>query len=259
MPPLPAGQAPRGTRYELTGIVDVISSVVLGNANTNPLVQLIQGTLPNMPQGESDLIVDYKAGRRPASNSPFASQFQWQVQTYAWLRSQLPHARPVGAGILIYINELSPSQGDLKDLRDEIAHNTTDIVPVNGSQDYYALNTWQPGNPAPQFTQEFLFSRAIKVIDVSQPLVLHAVGQIDTVVTKSNLRPLQNITPETSLPTGQPLDRIRIVMRAIFITFARRQLRLGSSNPACKLSEFLLRQLIDLGTRPKAASKNSQP
>lgn len=184
MPPLPVGQAPRGTRYELTGIVDVISSVVLGNANANPLVQLIQGTLPNTPQGEYDLIVDYKAGRRPASDSPFASQFQWQVQTYAWLRSQLPHARPVGAGILIYINELSPSQGDLKDLRDEIAHNTTDIVPVNGSQDYYALNTWQPGNPAPQFTQEFLFSRAIKVIDVSQPLVLHAVGQIDAVVTQ---------------------------------------------------------------------------
>jgi len=182
MPQLPPGQEPRGTRYELTGIVDVISSVVLGNANANPLVQLIQGTLPNVPQGEYDLIVDYKAGRRPPSNSNFSFQYEWQVQTYAWIRSQIPNARPVGAGVLIFINELSPSQGDLNDLKADIAHGVTDVAPLNGSQDYYALNTWQPGNPIPQFTEGFLFSRAVKVIDVSQPLVHHAVGEIDSVV-----------------------------------------------------------------------------
>jgi hypothetical protein len=65
MPALPAGEAARGSRYELTGIVDVISSVMLGQATTNPMVAVIQATLPNTPQGEYDLIVDLQSWTSP--------------------------------------------------------------------------------------------------------------------------------------------------------------------------------------------------
>ena len=90
MPPAPTGQVARGDRYELTGIVDVISSVVLGQQTTNPIVQLIQASLPTTPAGEYDVIVDYKGLRRPPIGSQFRSHFEWQVQTYAWLRGQMP-------------------------------------------------------------------------------------------------------------------------------------------------------------------------
>src|SRR6202049_4138948 len=116
---------------------EVFSSVLLGQATTTPMVAIIQATLPNTPHGEYDLIVDYKAGRRPATDSPFRTQFELQVQTYAWLRSQIPQSRPVGAGVLIYVNELSPSRDDMSELRTEIAHQTTDVIPQNGSADYY--------------------------------------------------------------------------------------------------------------------------
>lgn len=184
MPALPAGEAARGSRYELTGIVDVISSVMLGQATTNPMVAVIQATLPNTPQGEYDLIVDYKAGRRPAINSPFRTQFELQVQTYAWLRSQIFQARPVGAGVLIYINELSPSQDDMSELRTEIAHQLTDVIPQNGSADYYALHGWQPGQAAPNLSFDFRLRRALYVVDTAPALLQHAVTQIDSVISR---------------------------------------------------------------------------
>ncbi len=184
MPQLPPNEEARGTRYELTGIVDVISSVMLGQATANPLVQLIQAKLPNTPAGEYDLIVDYKAGRRPAPGSPYREQFELQVQTYAWLRTQIPQARPVGAGVLVYINELSPSRDDMAELKREIQHNSTDVVPPNGSADYYAIHGWQPGQAVPQLGFEFRLGRAVHVVDVAAALVTHAVGSIDNVVVQ---------------------------------------------------------------------------
>ncbi len=184
MPALPAGEAPRGTRYELTGIVDVISSVMLGGANANPLVALIQSQLPNVPAGEYDVIVDYKAGRRPALDSPLRTQFEFQVQTYAWLRAQIPQSRPVGAGVLIYINEFSPSRDDMAEFGREMAHGTADVIPPNGSPDYYAVHTWHPDQPVPNLSFDFRLRRAIHVVDAALPLIQHAVEQIDSVISQ---------------------------------------------------------------------------
>ncbi|MBI3325999.1 MAG: hypothetical protein HYZ81_04750 [Nitrospinae bacterium] len=100
MPPLPGGGQGRGDRYELTGIVDVISSIVVSANLQNPLVQLLQSMIaPVHP--DYDLSVDYKAARRPAVQSRFWQHEEWQVQTYAWLWRQMPQTRPVGAGLLI--------------------------------------------------------------------------------------------------------------------------------------------------------------
>ncbi|MCI0457202.1 MAG: PD-(D/E)XK nuclease family protein [Gemmataceae bacterium] len=184
MPPLPGGGQARGDRFELTGIVDVISSVVVAANLQNPLVQLIQALIAPVHQ-DYDLIVDYKAMRRPTLGSPAWQHQEWQVQTYAWLCRQVPQARPVGAGLLIYINELSPSRTDLVELKREFQNSTSDVLPPNGSQDYYALHQWQPapGSALPQFSVPFRLARAIRVIDVSDPQVQHAVTQIDQVVS----------------------------------------------------------------------------
>jgi hypothetical protein len=184
MPPLPGGGQPRGDRYELTGIVDVISSVQVAANAQNPLVQLIHAV--NVPAlANYDLIVDYKGMRRPSSAAPIWQHQEWQVQTYAWLCQQVPNATPVGAGLLIYINELNPSRTDLLALRQEYLAGTTDVLPPNGSLDYYALHNWMPspGVPLPQFSVPFLLRRAVRVIDVATPNVNNAVMQIDGVVT----------------------------------------------------------------------------
>jgi hypothetical protein len=187
MPRLPGGRrSPRGggDRYELTGVVDVISSIVVGANLGNPLVQTIQHAIAPM-ENDYDLIVDYKAMRRPNLKDSKWQRHEWQIQTYAWLCRRVPQARPVGAGLVIYINELAPSRTDLMELKRELQNGSTDVTPPNGSQDYYALHRWQavPGVPLPDFSVEFRLARTVRVIDVSHAQVLNAVAQIDQVVS----------------------------------------------------------------------------
>jgi len=191
MPPLPGGGQGRGDRYELTGIVDVISSIVVSANLQNPLVRLLQSRIaPGYP--DYDLIVDYKAARRPAVPSRFWQHEEWQVQTYAWLWRQMPQTRPVGAGLLIYLNELAPSRTDLVELKREVLQGTTDVVPANGTPDYYALHQWQPGpgGTLPALSSAFRLQRALRIVDVSAQSVLNAVGQIDQVVSHIELSAL---------------------------------------------------------------------
>jgi hypothetical protein len=186
MPQAPGGQnLGRGDRYELTGVVDVISSVQANQDGQNPLVQVTQA-IAATAGNNFDVIVDYKAARRPPTSDPHWQHEEWQIQTYAWLCRQVPQARPIGGGLLIYINELEPSRTDLEELRREVLQGSTDVIPPTGSQDYYALHRWQPGPgvPLPQFTSAFKLRRAIRVVDVSDPQVIHALGQIDQVVTQ---------------------------------------------------------------------------
>jgi len=186
----PPGQQPRGDRYELTGVVDVISSVSLIAQQNNPLVQMINSQIPGL-SGEFDVIVDYKAARRPPmtpppNSKPYWEHEAWQVQTYAWLRAQQPNTNPVRAGILIYVNELSPSQTDLNELKREINQGLTDIFPSSGSADYYALNTWQSGQGQsfPNFTNKFLLERAVRIVPVSNTEINQAVTEIDNVIAQ---------------------------------------------------------------------------
>jgi hypothetical protein len=186
----PPGQQPRGDRYELTGVVDVISSVSLISHQNNPLVQMINSQIPGL-SGQFDVIVDYKAARRPPmtpppNSKPYWQHEAWQVQTYAWLRAQQPNTNPVRAGILIYVNELSPSQTDLNELKREINQGLTDVFPSSGSADDYALGTWQSGygQSLPSFTNSFLLQRAIRIVSVDNTEINQAVTEIDNVIAQ---------------------------------------------------------------------------
>jgi hypothetical protein len=202
MPNLPnmAGQAKRGDRYELTGRVDVISGVSLSQHKNNLLVQQIQQNTTNLDgQDTFDVIVDYKAARRPPITPDHGQKdywkFEaWQVQTYAWLRAQQLTANPVKAGILIYVNELSPSSQDIEELKKEVAQNRTDVSPTHGSSDYYALHTWQSGNAIVGFSNQFLLNRAIRIVPVDQVHQDQAVGEIDKVVENIELCALNENT-----------------------------------------------------------------
>ena len=75
-----------------------------------------------------ELIVDYKGSRRPPNlksisgqNPSLWDQYEWQVLTYAELRAKQIGSKPVAAGIVIYVNELLPLEGDLFDLEREVS------------------------------------------------------------------------------------------------------------------------------------------
>jgi hypothetical protein len=76
--------------------------------------------------------MDYKGSRRPpVDDNPRGNWLLggWQVQTYAWLRSQQAEARPVAAGILVYVSELAPGSKEVSSLRREMRTGRTDVAP----------------------------------------------------------------------------------------------------------------------------------
>jgi hypothetical protein len=184
--PVPAAgaPAPRARMYELHGIIDVVTDVELtGAPHANALKQAIQEGNPGLA-GRYEIIVDYKGSRRPATSHPYWTQGDWQVQTYAWLRTQQPRSLPVAAGMLIYVNELAMSGEDLTDLKHEIARGQTDVAPPAGSPDYYQLNAWRPGAAVPDFSFAFRLARAVRVIPVNAASQQHATDQFDQVVQR---------------------------------------------------------------------------
>lgn len=182
IPPPPPGVVPRAQRYELHGIIDVVSDMQLNQALTgNTIRDAIVEACPGLT-GHYEVIVDYKGSRRPPTNHPFWQQGEWQVQTYAWLRTRQPNSLPVVAGVLIYINELAPGQDDLKELKKEWQLGVADVVPANGSQDYYLLNAWQSGNAIPTFSLDFRMRRALRIVPVDLVSQVVATTQFDQIV-----------------------------------------------------------------------------
>jgi len=182
--PVGAGVLQRASRYVLQGIIDVLGHAQLdGQPAGNPLKEAIFAVAPHL-QGEYEIIIDYKGSRRPpVENSP-RSDWQlgeWQVQTYAWLRSQQVEARPIAAGVLIYVSELQPGSKELSNLKQEMKAGRTDVFPAAGTQDYYQLNAWGPGRHA-DFTPEFRLKRAIRVVPVTPDTMNSATAAIDRVV-----------------------------------------------------------------------------
>lgn len=125
--PLPAGKVfRRADRYEMRGVVDVITDIEMRRHHENPIVDLVGRKVGALPT-EFELIIDYKGSRRHASGSAGAGgyptlwdQYAWQVLTYAELRRRQVGSKPVAAGVLIYVNELLPLDSDLLELDREL-------------------------------------------------------------------------------------------------------------------------------------------
>jgi hypothetical protein len=131
-------------------------------------------------------MVDYKGAAGPYighTKADYCQQHDWQIQMYAWLRGRKADAKPVVAGIVLYINELLPSRSDVVGLREQIRNKKTDIVPARGSQDYYVLTTAPAGSaPGPALTEAFRIQRALRVIPVTPASIAVAGTEFDQVV-----------------------------------------------------------------------------
>jgi hypothetical protein len=179
MPPLTQQLPTRGDRYELTGVVDVISHLSIQANPQNSLVQMLQAHCLNPP---FEIIIDYKAQRRPPNKAPRHQHHELQVQTYAWLLRQIPQSTPVRAAMIVYINELVPSKEDFRTLQQEVRKGSTDVIPSPESDDYYAIVQWNPRTPVPELSNDFRLRRAIRIVKISTDILETAIKQIDKVV-----------------------------------------------------------------------------
>lgn len=172
----------RADRYELHGVIDVVTQLSLGSVlKTNPLRLAIETARMELPQ-EFEIIADYKGAPRPGLKEPFWQQGDWQVQTYAWLRSHESGGVPIVAGVLFYINELAPGQEDLKEIKRQIDKGDTDVLPDRGSRDEQILRMWRSGQATDQLSIAYRLRRAIRVIPVTPKSLNDATREFDNVV-----------------------------------------------------------------------------
>lgn len=198
---LPVGKIPtqyrfrEADRYEIIGVVDVITHVELANPalKSNRVVQAILAALPEEPPDKFEIIIDYKGMRRPLKSDPYWKIYEWQLQTYAHLRSTHEDSLPVVAGVLLYTNELLATWGDLDKLKRESKAGTTDLAPAAGSKEESMLKTLNrknyPKDPAtgrrrypPKFPLDYRLDRAIRVIPVDQGTIKKALSSFDNTV-----------------------------------------------------------------------------
>ena len=190
LPPIESAlQFREADRYEIVGVVDVISHVELEDSSLqkNLLVQLLTTELGGGMPDEFELIIDYKGMRRPPIRGAGARPtlwevYGWQLQTYAHLRRAQEDHLPIAVGVILYLNELVPTRSDIDQLRKEIANNHTDVKPAKGSTAETQFAAWSKvGDPLPL---EFRLERAVRIVPVSEATIAHALNEFDTVVTR---------------------------------------------------------------------------
>jgi len=172
----------RADRYELTGIADVLSHVKVNECPPdNRFRQALERACQSLP-AEYEVVVDYKGAHRPNTASDYWKQGEWQIHTYAWLRNRRDPPIKVVAGILIYVNELSPGNDDILNLKEGLAKGLTDTPPPS-IQDKSNLDRWRPGNDTQNLLSlEYRWQRAIRVVPASHVSISNATAQFDDVV-----------------------------------------------------------------------------
>jgi hypothetical protein len=176
-------------RYEMVGVIDVVSYIQMNDPMLmmNPLYPRIAVGLPTWPPREFEVIIDYKGSRRPPSAGDAGglwSQYEWQLQTYGDLRRRQSDAFPVVAGVLLYLNELSPSRPDLIAYKRELASGTTDVVPPRGSLAERQIQNWRPRDPIPDLPFDFRLARAMRVVPIDDASIDSALLEFDNVVAR---------------------------------------------------------------------------
>jgi len=182
----------RSNYYGISGVADVISSIKVHDAPSGNLISHfldenseIQRIIHSTTDEEYEILIDYKGSRRPSTifnedGSPTEWHYhEWQLLTYAGLRKQNPDAKPVIAGIIFYLNELSPSLEDLKDFKKDVADDSTDILPTG--RDLTNLQNWN-GSDATILSRQLREKRSIRVIPITDEKIQESFENFDHVV-----------------------------------------------------------------------------
>ncbi|MDD4255993.1 MAG: PD-(D/E)XK nuclease family protein [Methanofollis sp.] len=184
----------RAQTYSITGVVDVISAVSMDNAHEGNLILRyinthpeIKGIIDDLSSRDYEVIIDYKGMRRPpvylspGVPNPTWEAHEWQVLTYAWLRSHQKDAyRPI-VGILFYLNELVPSADDIGDLKKEAKDGLTDILPTS-RVDKQALARWRKGSKENALSANLREQRSIRLIPLTEERQKRSLQSFDGVV-----------------------------------------------------------------------------
>jgi hypothetical protein len=186
----------RSDYYGITGIADVISSISLRDANAdNKIVQYLSSD-PNvrlmMSEYEDDdfeVIIDYKGMRRPPiSDSPSHPNqtwisHEWQLLTYAWLRSHQPESKKPIAGILFYFDELVPALKEIQFFKNEIRNRRTDILPSDPN-DITLFGRTNPSSIRDRISNELKERRSIRIIPITDERIDNALAEFDLIVAE---------------------------------------------------------------------------
>ena len=183
---MPQSSRHRAEYYEVTGRIDIITNIQIDTfeVGENQLVDLIRDFLPNRESEPFEVIVDYKGMRRPSTNSQDWQLYEWQLQTYAWIRQKQPGSLPVKAGLIIFINELRPSVSDIRKLREDMANNTADVRPANATKDLDIVLKADRGESPFGLSWPFRLQRALRLVSVEDPDQQNALERFDKIVAE---------------------------------------------------------------------------
>jgi hypothetical protein len=184
-------------RYELIGVVDVVTHIQINNPKlqSNKILAAIRSQLPPDLPEKFEIIIDYKGMRRPPikvsdNNQSFWNIYGWQIQTYAHLRQHQADSLPVAAGIILYVNELEPSSDDLLSMLLEIETKTTDILPEHKDSFFIELQRWTQQSKKgrkgqlPTIPFEFRLRRALRLVPVNAATITQSLKAFDQVVAR---------------------------------------------------------------------------
>lgn len=181
MPPTP--EPSRSSLYEISGVVDILLSANLETAGSdNPLVSKVQPIIGGN-EDEFEVVVDYKGSDRPegatTSDADLLRVWKWQLETYAWLRSRQEGARPVRAGVLLFLNEMHPGREVCERLAERAALGTN----VDGAtpDDLHRLRNYK-GGPVPQLSSAFRLHRSLYLHPMTAEEVSAGASRFDATV-----------------------------------------------------------------------------
>lgn len=214
--------------YGVTGVVDVLSSVNLQGAPPGNLIlhhlhqdsAQFQHAIASLASSEYEIIIDYKGMRRPSTDDRMWQHHEWQILTYAWLRSQQPQAKRVLTGIIFYLNELVLSVEDAKILQDDVMNDSTDIMPQ--ALDLENIQNWRSNTPPPSLSRLLKERRSIRIMPVDEVHVQDSLQEFDLVIGEIEGRVLSEMSGSSISQSWDPNPISRNCTACDFKTFCRR-------------------------------------
>lgn len=172
------------------------------NENNNKILEYLANNkefcdkLYSLESEEYEVIIDYKGMKRPSLNTENWTHHEWQILTYAWLRSMQEDAKPVVGGIIFYLNELVPSTEDLLSIQEDYKSEepTTDVKISN--KDLDILLNWNSEKDLPihyDLSDKFKMDRSIRIVNIEKNLIDSSLKEFDTVVDKIESSTLKEI------------------------------------------------------------------